>query len=89
MYLSLIQVGEEQTHAVFRKRNDPNLLRENQMTDKRLSCAVHMLILIAGAEPPEELTLLRVYRTIAETELQRLTLADCMQSMRAAMEGTK
>ena len=25
----------------------------------------------------------------AESELQRLTLADCMQSMRAAMEGTK
>lgn len=143
------------------------------MTDTRFSCAIHMLILIAGAEPPmtseqiarsagtnashirrlalllkkqgiiesrrgvggfrltappEELSLLRVYRAIAETEhvhvfdlhqnpsdrcvvgrhirpvlscvfreieqqaeseLQRLTLADCMQSMRAAMEGTK
>ena len=78
--------------------------------------------------PPEELSLLQVYRAIAETErvhvfdlhqnpsdrcvvgqhirpllsdvfreieqqteleLQRLTLADCMQNMRAAMEGTK
>ena len=141
------------------------------MTDTRFSSAIHMLILIAGAEtpmtseqiarsvgtngshirklalllkkqgviesrrgvggfrllvPPEELTLLRVYRAIAETdrvrvfdlhrnpsdrcvvgrhirpvltdvfrdieqqaerELQRLTLADCMQSMRAKMEG--
>lgn len=141
------------------------------MTDTRFSSAIHMLILIAGAEtpmtseqiarsvgtnashirrlagllkaqgviesrrgvggfrllvPPEELNLLRVYRAIAETErvhvfdlhqnpsdrcivgrhirpvltdvfreieqqtereLQRLTLADCMQKMRTEMEG--
>ena len=140
------------------------------MTDTRFSSAIHMLILIAGAEqpmtseqiarsvgtnashirklagllkkqaiiasrrgvggfrllvPPEELSLLRVYRAVAETErvrvfelhqnpsdrcvvgrhiqpvltdvfrdieqetereLQRLTLSDCMLSMRAAME---
>lgn len=141
------------------------------MTDTRFPSAIHMLILIAGAEkpmtsqqvacsvgtnashirrlalllkkqgviesrrgvggfrllvPPEELDLLRVYRAVAESrrvhvfdlhqnpsdrcvvgrhirpvltevfrdieqqaerELQRLTLADCMQSMRAKMEG--
>lgn len=141
------------------------------MTDTRFSSAIHMLILIAGAEtpmtseqiarsvgtnashirrlagllkaqgviesrrgvggfrllvPPEKLNLLRVYRAIAETErvhvfdlhqnpsdrcivgrhirpvltdvfreieqqtereLQRLTLADCMQKMRTEMEG--
>ena len=141
------------------------------MTDTRFSSAIHMLILIAGAEKPmtseqiarsvgtnasyirklalllkkqgviesrrgvggfrllvptEKLSLLRVYRAIAETEgvhvfdlhqnpsdrcvvgrhirpvltdvfrdieqqaereLQRLTLADCMQKMRTEMEG--
>ena len=141
------------------------------MTDTRFSSAIHMLILVAGAEqpmtseqiarsvgtnashlrklalllkkqgiiesrqgvggfrllvPPEELSLLHVYRAVAETErvrvfdlhqnpsdrcivgrhiqpvltdvfreieqqaereLQRLTLADCMQKMRTEMEG--
>ena len=89
------------------------------MTDTRFSSAIHMLILIAGAEKP--MTSQQIARSVGtnashirrlalllkkqgviesrrgvggfrllvppeERELQRLTLADCMQSMRAKME---